>query len=255
MPCVFCGGSPTTNEHVFPRWLERFLPPDRRQVLELSRYGENGYERALDSVGLGFRVNRVCAPCNGGWMSRLEEESIPVLSPLIEGLNDVELLSLRDQRQIALWATKTAMMTDLTQADPILRPDQRFRLRTHRAIPGGTRIWMGACDALSPIVTSHTVRVLIPQVWPPATGFFSPMKIGRLCLYVYFPQTQVVVRHAGIYRTATARIWPRRASDLPVPAPARPRTGEEFEQFADAFWREMQVIPPDDAAELGLLDN
>ena len=44
MACVFCGGSPTTNEHVFPRWLERFLPPDRRQQLELTRYGADGYD-------------------------------------------------------------------------------------------------------------------------------------------------------------------------------------------------------------------
>src|SRR5690242_14854507 len=24
MACAFCGGNPTTNEHIFPRWLERY---------------------------------------------------------------------------------------------------------------------------------------------------------------------------------------------------------------------------------------
>jgi hypothetical protein len=148
MACVLCGARRTTNEHVFPRWLERFLPDDRRQRLELTRYGEDGYDKALDKVGLDIRVNKVCAACNNGWMSRVEEDSIDVLSPLIAGLDDVVRLSLAEQRQIALWATKTAMMVDQTQAVPLLTYAQRSRLRTHRAIPGGTRIWIGACDAI-----------------------------------------------------------------------------------------------------------
>jgi len=256
VPCVFCGGSPTTNEHVFPTWLERFLPQDRRQRLELTRYGEDGYDVAVDKIGLDIRVNKVCAPCNNGWMSRLEFDSIDVLTPLITGLDDVELLSLRQQRQIALWATKTAMMIDQTQADPILSYAQRSRLRTHRAIPGATRVWIGACDAMNPIVTSHTVRIDLEHLDAPGAprpvGFYTPIKIGRLCLYVYVPQTKAVIQHPAIYRTATARLWPRRASDLPVPAPARPRTGVEFEEFADAFWRAMLISSPDHAARYGI---
>jgi hypothetical protein len=84
MACVFCGASPTTNEHVFPRWIERFLPDDRRQRLELTRYGDSGYDRVVDKIGLAIRVNRVCALCSNGWMSPLETASIDVLTPLIE---------------------------------------------------------------------------------------------------------------------------------------------------------------------------
>jgi hypothetical protein len=256
MACVFCGGRPTTNEHVFPRWLERFLAEDRRQRLELTRYGEGGYDVALDKIGLDIRVNSVCAECNNGWMSSLEGDSINVLTPLIAGLDDVVLLSLPEQRQISLWATKTAMMADQTQAVPLLSFAQRSRLRTHRAIPGGTRVWIGACDAMNPIVTSQTVRSELERLddadAPRITGFYTPMKIGHLCLYVFFPQADVVVQHPPIYRTATARIWPRRRSDLPVPAPVRPRTGVEFEEFADAFYHAMLVSSADHAARYGI---
>jgi hypothetical protein len=152
-------------------------------------------------------------------MSHLEVESIGVLTPLISGLDHVELLTLSQQRRIALWATKTAMMVDQTQAEPILSFAQRSRLRTHRPIPGGTPVWIGGCDAMNPIVTSHTVRIDLEQLDDPEAprprGFYTPMKIGRLCLYAYFPQAAVVIQHPAIFRTATARLWPRRSSDCP----------------------------------------
>jgi hypothetical protein len=118
MPCVFCGRSPVTNEHIFPRWLNRYLGADRRQQLELeqARYGEGGFDRVYPSLGINFRIRKVCAQCNNGWIANLEAESIDVLDPLIGGL-DLQLVSLRQQRQIALWATKTAMVMDHTQAD------------------------------------------------------------------------------------------------------------------------------------------
>src|SRR5205823_423049 len=129
--------------------------------LEIARYGVEGYDRVAHSVGLGFRVNRVCAQCNSGWLSRLEQESSPILQPLIQGLDDYVFLTLREQRQIALWATKTAMVVDQTQADPLIPFTQRSRLRTHRAIPRGTRVWIGACEELDPLVTARTIRSVL----------------------------------------------------------------------------------------------
>jgi hypothetical protein len=87
---------------------------------------------------------------------------------------------------------------------------------------------------------------------PRLTGFYTPMKVGHLCLYVFFPQSDVVIQHPPIYRTATARLWPRRTSDLPVPAPIRPQTGVEFEEFADAFWRTMLINSTDHAERHGI---
>ena len=65
MPCVFCGRGPVTNEHVFPRWLNRYLPADRRQQQQ-ARYGEEGFDIQRPAIGLDFRVRKVCADCNGG---------------------------------------------------------------------------------------------------------------------------------------------------------------------------------------------
>lgn len=258
MPCVFCGGLRVTNEHVFPRWLNRYLPADRRQQLEQARYGEEGFDRQRLSVGLDFRVRKVCAECNGGWMSRLEGDSIATLDPLISGL-ELQIVSRAEQRALALWAVKTAMMCDLTQAEPLLNPDQRRRLRTHRAIPGSTRVWLGACRELYPIVINHTVRIDMTNLDSPSTpfpdGFYAPMKIGHLCLYVYFAQTDVVVRHLPIYHLGLARIWPRRHGVVAWPPPGMPTDGREFEVFADAFQRELLVYSRDHAARHGVNES
>lgn len=258
MPCVFCGRSPTTNEHVFPRWLNRYLQQGRRQQLEQARYGEDGFDVQYPARGLNFRVNRVCAPCNNGWMAQLEEQSIDVLHPLISTL-DLQVIDRRTQRQVALWATKTAMVLDQTQAIPLVRPGQLARMRTHRAIPGGTRIWVGACAELDPLVTSHTVRIELENLDQPAApwpvGDYAPMKLGHLCLYVYFPGAEVVVQHPGRYHLAVARIWPRRRGIIVWPHPARAQDGPAFEEIADRFWRELRLYSPDYATQNGLRES
>jgi hypothetical protein len=254
--CVFCGRSPDTKEHIFPRWLDRYLPEGQRQELEQARYGAAGYDITRSSVGLDFKVRKVCEPCNGGWMSGLEAKSIEVLDPLITSL-DLRLVSLKHQRQIAVWVTKTAMMLDQTQSRPLLSQAQLARMRTHRAIPGGTRIWMGACDELFPLVTSRTVRIDLENIdesaaaWP--AGFYAPMKIGHLCLYVYFTVADVVVQHP--YQVALARIWPRRGGDLPWPPPVRPADGDSFESFADELWRGLKLFSPARARRFGLRES
>ncbi|WP_329368501.1 hypothetical protein OG896_23895 [Streptomyces sp. NBC_00669] len=257
MSCVFCGGSPVTREHVFPQWLNQYLPPGRQQI-EQSRYGVGAYDVTRESVGLDFTVKKVCAPCNNGWMSKLEKSSKVVFEPLIIR-QDLTFISLRQQRQIALWATKTAMMADQVQQETLLPSHQLRRMRTHRAIPGGTRVWLGSCPERNPTVTCHTVRMDLTVESTPDTpqpvGFYCPMKIGHLCIYVYFPAVDVVIQHAPEFHLSVARIWPRRSSDLPFPPPGQPRNGEEFEAFADALRESLYLYTPEQAAEHGLKES
>jgi hypothetical protein len=191
-------------------------------------------------------------------MSLLEGDSMDALHPLISSL-ELQLINLRRQRQIALWATKTAMIADQTQSEPLLPGLQLARMRTHRAIPGTTRVWMGACEELQPLVTCNTVRIelenLVDPKAPWRVGFYVSMKIGHLCLYVYFPGGDVVVQHPPVYHTALARIWPRRGSGLPWPPPVRPRNSDSFERLADDLWRSLRLFVPDRARELNLRES
>jgi hypothetical protein len=56
MPCVFCGGAPVTNEHVFPQWLNRYLPAGWVQQIEQTRYSPGEYDITRFHVGLDFRI-------------------------------------------------------------------------------------------------------------------------------------------------------------------------------------------------------
>jgi hypothetical protein len=257
MPCIFCGSTPTTKEHVFPRWLNRYLSSQHQQ-LEQARYGEGAFDITRQSVGLDFTVRKVCDSCNSGWMSSLESEMINILHPIISGL-DLRLLPLKSQRQIALWGVKTAMVLDNTQVAPVLPSAQLARMRSHHAIPRNTRVWLGACNELYPLVTSYTVRIDLENRQNPdilhSGGFYSPMKIGHLCLYVYFTPADVTIQYPPRYRAAVARIWPRRGSSLPWPPPVRAGDGEEFEDFSDIFWRELALFTSSEASKLGLKES
>lgn len=248
--CIFCGRTPVTKEHVFPQWLNRYLPSGEAQILEQSRYGAGAYDVSRRNIGLDFCVRKVCAQCNNGWMSKLEAESIDLLDPLINDLG-LRLISLHDQRRIALWATKTAMVLDNTQSDPVLPQNKLARMRSNRAIPRGARVWLGAFAERQPMVTGLTVRIDTVDIdnsgTPLPTGLYTPIKIGHMCLYVYFPMMDFVIQNRPPYTMALARIWPRRASDLPWPPPAQPANGAAFEEFADGFRRAWRVFTPDHA--------
>src|SRR5690242_19960499 len=114
--CSFCGqhNTPTDDEHVIPKWMARLYPDITWEI-------ENqltGYVRP--SKKYVHLIVRFCKPCNGGWMHDLEDETIPILTPLIEGRRAV--LSPEDQAIIKRWFCLRAMVYDLHAAKRAPRP-------------------------------------------------------------------------------------------------------------------------------------
>jgi hypothetical protein len=112
--CVFCGGTPTNNEDVIPRWLVRFLkpiPPATRRVgrtfADRTDLG-SAVAQSVTGIGVG-KLKAVCEhTCNNGWMKRLEDRTKPILRPMMKGAP--ASLNVDSQETLALWAAKTAMM-------------------------------------------------------------------------------------------------------------------------------------------------
>jgi len=97
--CIFCGGAPTSNEHVIPRWAARVVEQDPRGVAPDSQH-----TRYLEVVGeppvklqewggnpIDFKANCVCAKCNGGWMGKIESDAQRFVAPMIQGKKNVTL--------------------------------------------------------------------------------------------------------------------------------------------------------------------
>ncbi|MGA9210484.1 MAG: hypothetical protein WB347_22005 [Terriglobales bacterium] len=88
-------------------------------------------------------IGCVCETCNGGWMSTLEGS---VKHSVGSMMLDVSItLSLDEQKTIAVWAMKTAMVLEATISEPKRRLYDREEcqnLRLHATIPDRSLIWL-----------------------------------------------------------------------------------------------------------------
>ncbi|MEU8811101.1 hypothetical protein ACN6LI_001165 [Streptomyces violaceoruber] len=107
--CVFCGGAPVTNEHVYPRWLAEGFPEKMRTGRAiLGSYSDKSSFRRHSGRILTAQVKAVCEPCNSGWMSALEGRVKPYLLPMVKG--QIVELPPGAQEVLATWTLKTALM-------------------------------------------------------------------------------------------------------------------------------------------------
>lgn len=139
--CVFCGAAKTTNEHAWADWLSDVFPLGTRNTSD--RYGRRIAE--WKSPRLSLAINRVCARCNNEWMSQLEAETQPILTPLIKGRH--RTLWTDHQEILTAWLLKTCMVFEFT-ADPEREPYYTFAERQgmadDRVIPPQTNVWLGS---------------------------------------------------------------------------------------------------------------
>jgi hypothetical protein len=101
--CAFCRATEVTDEHVWPKWISGQLRGHRGFTMA-TPHGPRKM-RSLDITA------PVCVTCNNRWLSVLEKDVQPVLGPLIYG--EERTLSPDEQRRLATWVVKTALMLDL----------------------------------------------------------------------------------------------------------------------------------------------
>ena len=111
--CIFCGGSPVTNEHAWPDWLLEFVRnanPDTERTVYARVDGR--MVRHWTTEKPEQKVKVVCGSCNHGWMSRLEDAAKPLLVPMFKG--EQVSFDLKQQLILATWAVKTGMVFEFT---------------------------------------------------------------------------------------------------------------------------------------------
>ncbi|HEY6347202.1 MAG TPA: hypothetical protein VIY49_37400 [Bryobacteraceae bacterium] len=88
----------------------------------------------------GFKCGRVCAGCNNGWMSKLEDDIKAILIGVIEGSRPLNGLNENERFLLARWTLKTvaALNRSSTYGDP-RREDARVMPEAHlRTLKAGT---------------------------------------------------------------------------------------------------------------------
>lgn len=180
--CVFCGGGGLTAEHVWPRWLADVLPGSGPLAFARKALHEADAKR-WKAPSLNVTIKRVCAPCNNGWMSALEADAKPLLSPMIEG--KPMGLSAREQKFAATWAAKTAAMLGLTHSSgPVVPAADVTALFATREPPRNALVWLGAYEGEWSGWYSGDVIGLGPRANPDGFAYCATLVLGRLVFQV-----------------------------------------------------------------------
>jgi hypothetical protein len=177
-----------TREHVLPAWLKDIgleLTPSAHLSGPLNRL-----PRQWSSAPFNTTVRLVCASCNNGWLSALENLARPVLTPLIRG--ESRHLSHDDQAIVAAWTCKTALISLL-----ITSPEARggdgvppseytalYEQQDHVEPLPVSQYWIGSYrgDRASSIwVTPFVVQVIGPDSLPEnPSGYAMTLVLGEL---------------------------------------------------------------------------
>lgn len=143
--CPFCGSTgPLTKEDAWPRWLNQALtaPAGPGTAHDITLDG-NKVVRVLKRTATGYntaRVPGICAACNNGWMSRLEQAAAPLLLPMING--ETVTLDRRQQAVVTAWVTKTGLVFDqrAKDRDRFVSPEVTRAFGADPTIVSGSRV-------------------------------------------------------------------------------------------------------------------
>jgi hypothetical protein len=165
-------------------------------------------------------VKSVCGICNNGWMSDLESANIPVIGSM---LNDLSITLDRDQqKEVAAWCVKTAMMLDSTRpkgaGDRFYLKDGCVKMRESLTIPPKTRVWIGRIESKHLLALGTDYRYVRPDTQEPhslstittlVAGHFVAQVITQR-LYPKFADVGIPVTQpkGGNWETYLTQIWP-----------------------------------------------
>jgi hypothetical protein len=225
-------------EHVLGNWMNQLFAGKG-----LMRY-EDGGGRKWEAVSpeIDWRAKVVCAKCNNGWMSTIENEHAkPVLTPLIEDADAVPLTA-SIARSLAIFTFKTAVVLDHAHknlGEPYFGVADRNAFRQHLTIPDNTAMWMGRFAGHRRKVKTQTVHHagnLTPT--QPLKMYVFTCAIGCLVLQLVHAKVSGIVGFEPLsgFEYTMAPFWPKLYPDLIWPFQSSLTTDSEFDALRDR-WR------------------
>lgn len=183
--CIFCGGPGLTKEDIFPRWLKILFPEQNlRHVMESKDFG---ILKIRSAAPLRLTARIVCAACNNGWMSALEERAKPLLLELIPGA--LTTLGSDAQTDLAVWAVLKGY-TFRYAARPVRPVPQPWlqALYAHRGFPPSTVVWLARYqgEAVCRVWTRPLIlrRPSVPSEY--RDGELFTLALGQVVMQVAF---------------------------------------------------------------------
>ncbi len=219
--CLFCENFANSKEDTFPLWLLDAVGnrQDMRKVIA-------GLPTKIQRGSSVLRIRTVCETCNNGWMSRLEQDTIPVLKPLLADLSI--RLSSEEQILLATWALNTGMVLDsIYKHNRYYQGDECKALHESRIIPAGTVIWIGRYfgSGLHAGLSDFSLDSL-PQL-KVAAGCVITFVLGHVAFQILSvrPRPEFKERsfnaeyRRGRWDELLAKIWPNAGGQITWPPP------------------------------------
>lgn len=198
--CIFCSARVNSREHAWPAWLLG-LGVARGQPFNIYHRDDSGPIKDWDGVGLKsgrhLRTRRVCLTCNTGWMHTLKTAAKRVLGPLMTIADLAIPLLEEDQRLIALWAAKTAMVFEsLGARDNFYKQPDRELLRVTLSPPLTAMVWIGRLQRAEALTAWSTHDLYRPN----AEGVVFTLTLGRLLIQLFDlrPKPEVVANYSHV---------------------------------------------------------
>lgn len=247
--CLFCGGRPLSLEHAWPGWLLRALGVFEPKVgIMEAQFGPE--EEPHRWPGAEIKSKHFCKACNSGWMSALEAQAKPIITPLLADL--AVPLDTADQHVLARWTIKTAIVFETT--GPKDRPslytqsDRDQVASPASALPLGTMVLVGRHSESN--VMFATGRVLAqPVMFGPTRkqgsleeGYATTFWFGRLVLQVVRVKCRAgstmkrikLESKPGPWNRLLIPLWPRQRAVVQwPPAFSLSETGTSLEQLSE----------------------
>ena len=185
MTCVYCGGNgDSTREHVFPAWVRGLI----------SGYSPSVPSRVKHPWGGESVVTDVCASCNNGPLSRLDEGARGWWEGTLAGSRS---LNARAAEALAKWAVKVAYNSQRAAR-------VGGGLGSEPPFPTAAGPWVvGQTDSCASVAVCAAFIPAAGRSADVPAGIYSFGEAGWACRYIVFPAAVLFVAWDSPTGTAT----------------------------------------------------
>ena len=142
--CAFCPETANlTGEHIYADWIDRLLTHTTTHY-DFTEVGpKTEQKRKYKSRHLNRKFRVVCANCNNGWMSEIDNDARNTLKDVIKHHAPVSFLR-SGLGALAAFTLKNAFVADYIHDKPFFGTHARGQFKEHRQFPRGVYMWFGA---------------------------------------------------------------------------------------------------------------
>ncbi|MCM2455286.1 hypothetical protein HGO37_07815 [Rhizobium sp. CG4] len=142
--CIFCGGGPLTQEHIWPKWLKAFVgdvAPETKHIVrnfDPSKLEWTEIKGKVERPGNVFshRARVVCRECNNEWMSELQTRAKPIILDLKAGA-DFQLDDYEKREALSTWLAMFAFIKEQISAHKTSPPQELKQFKDDKLPPPG----------------------------------------------------------------------------------------------------------------------